>query len=45
MQRTVEEGRGPVRYGPPAPEPGLPVLPELSAVLAAAAGRTDPEPP
>ncbi|GAA2962785.1 pyridoxal phosphate-dependent aminotransferase [Streptomyces enissocaesilis] len=45
MQRTVEEGRGPVRYGPPAPEPGLPVVPELSAVLAAAAGRTDPEPP
>ncbi|GHB08704.1 aminotransferase class I/II-fold pyridoxal phosphate-dependent enzyme [Streptomyces chryseus] len=45
MQRTVEEGRGPVRYGPPAPAPGLPVLPELSAVLAAAAGRTHAEPP
>ncbi|MGX1880717.1 aminotransferase class I/II-fold pyridoxal phosphate-dependent enzyme [Streptomyces sp. NPDC055287] len=45
MQRTVEEGRGPVRYGPAAPGPGLPVLPELSAVLAAAAGRTHAEPP
>ncbi|GAA1360001.1 aminotransferase class I/II-fold pyridoxal phosphate-dependent enzyme [Streptomyces beijiangensis] len=48
MQRTARsahESRGPVRYGPPAPEPGLPVLPELAAVLAAAASRTDPEPP
>ncbi|MDJ0462782.1 aminotransferase class I/II-fold pyridoxal phosphate-dependent enzyme [Streptomyces sp. H27-C3] len=45
MQRTASAGRGPVRYGPPAPEPGLPVLPELAAVLAAAAGRTDAEPP
>ena len=31
MRRTDPEGRGPVRYGPPAPEPGLPVLPELAA--------------
>ncbi|GHF59379.1 aminopeptidase [Streptomyces thermodiastaticus] len=32
---------GPVRYGPSAlPDEGLPVLPELSAALAAAAGRT-----
>ncbi|MFB7052067.1 aminotransferase class I/II-fold pyridoxal phosphate-dependent enzyme [Streptomyces vinaceus] len=44
MQRTVE-GRGPVRYGPPAPQPGLPVLPELTAVIAAAAERSAPEPP
>ncbi|MEU8840994.1 aminotransferase class I/II-fold pyridoxal phosphate-dependent enzyme [Streptomyces roseus] len=43
-QRTAE-GRGPVRYGPPAPQPGLPVLPELTAVIAAAAGRAAPEPP
>ncbi|MFE2054081.1 aminotransferase class I/II-fold pyridoxal phosphate-dependent enzyme [Streptomyces sp. NPDC059446] len=39
------EGHGPVRYGPPAPDPGLPVLPELAAVLAASAARTRPEPP
>ncbi|MEV6400656.1 aminotransferase class I/II-fold pyridoxal phosphate-dependent enzyme [Streptomyces sp. NPDC051907] len=39
MARTPPEGRGPVRYGPPAPEPGLPVLPELADVLAAAAGH------
>ncbi|MEU5432826.1 aminotransferase class I/II-fold pyridoxal phosphate-dependent enzyme [Streptomyces sp. NPDC020719] len=44
MYGTVAEGRGPVRYGPPAPGPGLPVLPELAEVLAGAAGRTDPEP-
>ncbi|MFD3694701.1 aminotransferase class I/II-fold pyridoxal phosphate-dependent enzyme [Streptomyces sp. NPDC058646] len=44
MQRTAAEGRGPVRYGPPAPLPGLPVLPELLSVLAAAAGRSAPEP-
>ncbi|MFI1151730.1 aminotransferase class I/II-fold pyridoxal phosphate-dependent enzyme [Streptomyces sp. NPDC020817] len=42
-QRTAE-GRGPVRYGPPAPQPGLPVLPELTAVIAAAAKRSAPEP-
>ncbi|MFJ6433557.1 aminotransferase class I/II-fold pyridoxal phosphate-dependent enzyme [Streptomyces sp. NPDC091416] len=40
----VREDRGPVRYGPPAPDPGLPVLPELAEVLAAAAGRGAPEP-
>ncbi|OKK23024.1 aminopeptidase [Streptomyces sp. CB00455] len=45
MQRTVAQGRGPVRYGPLAPQPGLPVLPELLSVLAAAAGRAAPEPP
>lgn len=39
------EDRGPVRYGPPAPGPGLPVLPELADVLAAAASRALPEPP
>lgn len=41
----MHEDHGPVRYGPPAPDPGLPVLPELAAVLAAAADRTRPEPP
>ncbi|GGU12389.1 aminotransferase class I/II-fold pyridoxal phosphate-dependent enzyme [Streptomyces violascens] len=45
MQGTDGEGRGPVRYGPPAPGSGLPVLPELAAVLADGAGRTEPEPP
>ncbi|MEU3183475.1 aminotransferase class I/II-fold pyridoxal phosphate-dependent enzyme [Streptomyces sp. NPDC006923] len=44
MRRTVSEGRGPVRFGPPAPEAGLPALPELVEVCAAAAGRTTPEP-
>lgn len=42
--RPLREDRGPVRYGPPAPDPGLPVLPELADVLAAAAGRGEPEP-
>ncbi|MFI0977038.1 aminotransferase class I/II-fold pyridoxal phosphate-dependent enzyme [Streptomyces sp. NPDC021093] len=50
MQRMAPEDparadRGRVRHGPPAPDPGLPVLPELAAVLAAAAGRTVCEPP
>ncbi|MEU9101493.1 aminotransferase class I/II-fold pyridoxal phosphate-dependent enzyme [Streptomyces sp. NPDC048361] len=45
MHGTDAEGRGPVRYGPPAPGPGLPVLPELAAALRAAAGRTEPQPP
>ena len=45
MRHTAPEGRGPVRYGPPAPDAGLPVLPGLVALLAAAAGRTAPEPP
>ncbi|NXY99041.1 aminotransferase class I/II-fold pyridoxal phosphate-dependent enzyme [Streptomyces sp. BR123] len=44
MRRTAE-GRGPVRFGPLAPPPGLPVPPELTAVLAAAAERSAPEPP
>ncbi|MEU6996396.1 hypothetical protein ABZ953_37815 [Streptomyces sp. NPDC046465] len=39
MRRTDTEGHGPVRYGPPPPEPGLPVLPEVAAAAAAAAGR------
>ncbi|MEU6890814.1 aminotransferase class I/II-fold pyridoxal phosphate-dependent enzyme [Streptomyces sp. NPDC046557] len=42
--RTTVEERGTVRYGPPAPQPGLPVLPELTDVLARAAGRAAPEP-
>ncbi|MFF2012106.1 aminotransferase class I/II-fold pyridoxal phosphate-dependent enzyme [Streptomyces sp. NPDC058195] len=42
--RFVREDRGPVRYGPPAPDPGLPVLPELAAVLASAADSGAPEP-
>ncbi|MER7855954.1 pyridoxal phosphate-dependent aminotransferase [Streptomyces bacillaris] len=41
----MHEDHGPVRYGPPAPDPGLPVLPELAAVLTAAADRTRAEPP
>ncbi|MFD9081608.1 aminotransferase class I/II-fold pyridoxal phosphate-dependent enzyme [Streptomyces erythrochromogenes] len=45
MQRTAAEGRGPVRYGPPTPQPGLPVLSELISVLGAAAGRSSPQPP
>lgn len=43
MRRTDPEGRGPVRYGPPLPDQGLPVLPELRTELAAAAGRADTE--
>ncbi|MET9958668.1 aminotransferase class I/II-fold pyridoxal phosphate-dependent enzyme [Streptomyces sp. NPDC006326] len=43
LQRTAQ-GRGPVRYGPLAPQPGLPVLPELTSVIAAAAERSAPEP-
>ncbi|MCX3063348.1 aminotransferase class I/II-fold pyridoxal phosphate-dependent enzyme, partial [Streptomyces beihaiensis] len=38
-------GRGPVRYGPPLPDTGLPVLPGLAAVVAGAAGRAAAEPP
>lgn len=49
MRRTDPEGHGPVRYGPPLPGQGLPLLPGLSAALAEAAdhdgafpaGRTD----
>ncbi|MFE2303872.1 aminotransferase class I/II-fold pyridoxal phosphate-dependent enzyme [Streptomyces sp. NPDC059445] len=44
MRRTDPEGHGPVRYGPPLPDQGLPVLPELRAVLAAAADRSAAEP-
>ncbi|MGV4989053.1 aminotransferase class I/II-fold pyridoxal phosphate-dependent enzyme [Streptomyces sp. NPDC001709] len=44
MRRTDPEGHGPVRYGPSLPGDGLPVLPELTAVLAAAASRADPQP-
>ncbi|MEV5608700.1 aminotransferase class I/II-fold pyridoxal phosphate-dependent enzyme [Streptomyces sp. NPDC052225] len=42
---SPREGRGPVRYGPPLPEAGLPVLPGLAAVVAGAAARPCPEPP
>ncbi|MGW0533171.1 aminotransferase class I/II-fold pyridoxal phosphate-dependent enzyme [Streptomyces sp. NPDC003032] len=46
MRRTTgSEGRGPVRYGPPPPEPGLPVLPELASAAASAAARPHGEPP
>ncbi|MEI5519191.1 aminotransferase class I/II-fold pyridoxal phosphate-dependent enzyme [Streptomyces brasiliscabiei] len=45
MARTDPEGHGPVRYGPPLPAQGLPVLPELAAVLSAAAGQPHPVPP
>lgn len=44
MARRFPESHGPVRYGPPLPGDGLPVLPELSAVLAAAAARAESEP-
>ncbi|MFH0515789.1 aminotransferase class I/II-fold pyridoxal phosphate-dependent enzyme [Streptomyces sp. M41] len=44
MRRTDPEGHGPVRYGPPLPDDGLPVLPELAAVVAAGAGRSEGEP-
>ncbi|QXE33946.1 aminotransferase class I/II-fold pyridoxal phosphate-dependent enzyme [Streptomyces sp. GMY02] len=45
MRRTVSEGRGPVRFGPPFPEAGLPALPGLADACAAATARTEPEPP
>ncbi|WP_215450641.1 aminotransferase class I/II-fold pyridoxal phosphate-dependent enzyme [Streptomyces sp. ATCC 21386] len=44
MRRTDPEGHGPVRYGPPLPAQGLPVLPELAAVLSAASDRSHPVP-
>ncbi|MCX4885009.1 MULTISPECIES: aminotransferase class I/II-fold pyridoxal phosphate-dependent enzyme [unclassified Streptomyces] len=44
MRRTDPEGHGPVRYGPPPPEDGLPVLPALAGVLAGAAARAEGEP-
>ncbi|MET7512131.1 aminotransferase class I/II-fold pyridoxal phosphate-dependent enzyme [Streptomyces sp. NPDC005480] len=40
----ILEGHGPVRYGPPLPDDGLPVLPELAAA-AATADPAAPEPP
>ncbi|MGH4028989.1 aminotransferase class I/II-fold pyridoxal phosphate-dependent enzyme [Actinomycetota bacterium Odt1-20B] len=40
---ALPKGTGPVRFGPPAPEPGLPVLPELTAAVAATAGRSRAE--
>ncbi|NWF26687.1 aminotransferase class I/II-fold pyridoxal phosphate-dependent enzyme [Streptomyces sp. PKU-EA00015] len=45
MQGTASEGRGPVRYGPHAPETGLPVPQGPAAVLAGAAGVARSEPP
>lgn len=45
MRRTDLEGHGPVRFAPAVPEPGLPVLPELAAVLAAGAARGPAEVP
>ncbi|MFG2333030.1 aminotransferase class I/II-fold pyridoxal phosphate-dependent enzyme [Streptomyces sp. NPDC048604] len=44
MRQAASEGRGPVRYGPLAPESGLPVPESLAGVLAAAAGRAPAEP-
>ncbi|WP_432133870.1 aminotransferase class I/II-fold pyridoxal phosphate-dependent enzyme [Streptomyces sp. bgisy154] len=44
MGRTVPQDHGPVRYGPPLPVDGLPVLPEVADVLARAAVRADAEP-
>ncbi|MEV6418365.1 aminotransferase class I/II-fold pyridoxal phosphate-dependent enzyme [Streptomyces sp. NPDC051662] len=45
MRRTAPEGRGSVRFGPPAPDAGLPALPELVVECAGAAGHTAPQPP
>ncbi|MEU8587688.1 aminotransferase class I/II-fold pyridoxal phosphate-dependent enzyme [Streptomyces sp. NPDC048664] len=39
MRRTDQEGHGPVRFGPPLPGHGLPLLPGLTAVLAEAAAH------
>ncbi|NED18786.1 pyridoxal phosphate-dependent aminotransferase, partial [Streptomyces sp. SID9913] len=44
MRGTDPQGHGPVRFGPPLPDDGLPVLPELAAAVAAAASRADAEP-
>ncbi|MFC7912910.1 aminotransferase class I/II-fold pyridoxal phosphate-dependent enzyme [Streptomyces sp. NPDC057386] len=44
MRRTDPQSHGPVRFGPPLPGDGLPVLPDLAERVAAAAGRTDVEP-
>ncbi|MFI2369436.1 aminotransferase class I/II-fold pyridoxal phosphate-dependent enzyme [Streptomyces sp. NPDC018833] len=45
MHGTASEGRGPVRYGPHAPETGLPVLQGPVAVLSGAAVVARSEPP
>ncbi|MFG2193606.1 aminotransferase class I/II-fold pyridoxal phosphate-dependent enzyme [Streptomyces sp. NPDC048639] len=44
MERTAPVARGPAPFGPPASEPGLPVLRELADLLAAAAPTAGPEP-
>ncbi|MET8952509.1 aminotransferase class I/II-fold pyridoxal phosphate-dependent enzyme [Streptomyces sp. NPDC004393] len=44
MRRTDPEGHGPVRYGPPLPGDGLPLLPALSTALARAAGHDGARP-
>ncbi|MEV6314483.1 aminotransferase class I/II-fold pyridoxal phosphate-dependent enzyme [Streptomyces sp. NPDC051776] len=44
MERTAPVARGPAPFGPPAYEPGLPVLPELAELLAGAACTEAPEP-
>ncbi|MEU6382782.1 aminotransferase class I/II-fold pyridoxal phosphate-dependent enzyme [Streptomyces bauhiniae] len=44
MRRREPEGHGPVRYGPPFPADGLPVLPELAARLAAAEHHGEAQP-
>ncbi|MEU6082819.1 aminotransferase class I/II-fold pyridoxal phosphate-dependent enzyme [Streptomyces sp. NPDC047108] len=43
-RRTAPVARGPAPFGPPESEPGLPVLPELAALLAGAASVEGPEP-
>ncbi|MGW3337891.1 aminotransferase class I/II-fold pyridoxal phosphate-dependent enzyme [Streptomyces sp. NPDC001009] len=44
MRRREPEGHGPVRYGPPFPADGLPVLPELADRLAAAEHHGEAQP-
>ncbi|OIJ88314.1 aminotransferase class I/II-fold pyridoxal phosphate-dependent enzyme [Streptomyces colonosanans] len=44
MRRTDPEGRGPVRYGPPLPGHGLPVLPGLVTALTGAAEHDGADP-
>ncbi|MGW5335938.1 aminotransferase class I/II-fold pyridoxal phosphate-dependent enzyme [Streptomyces bauhiniae] len=44
MRRREPEDHGPVRYGPPFPADGLPVLPELAARLAAAEHHGEAQP-
>ncbi|KAF0646448.1 aminopeptidase [Streptomyces fradiae ATCC 10745 = DSM 40063] len=45
VTRSFAHGHGQVRYAPPAPDTGLPVVGELAGLLAAAATRPDAEPP